>query len=257
MTEYTPAMTAAMEWIWGPGFLSPGGRDEVAAIVDGLDLGSQDILDIGAGLGGADLALVEVHGAGHVTGIDVDERMLAQARRLIDDNGFADRVTLRCVEPGPLPFADAAFDTVFSKDAIIHVVDKAALYRDIMRVLRPGGALAISDWLFDLSAPLSAETMEWLDLGGLTFQLETAANVLPMLEAAGFVDISFRDRNAWYQDEIIRGEVARTAGENFDRLVEIVGREMAEHRRDSSARKCRVVEAGVLRPTHFRAHKPL
>lgn len=255
MSEYTPAMSAAMEWIWGPGFLSPGGRDEVAAIVDGLDIGGKQVLDIGAGLGGGDLALVEVHGAGHVIGIDIDEMLLAQARRLVDDNGFADRVTLQRVEPGPLPFADAAFDIVFSKDVIIHVVDKAALFGDIVRVLRPGGTLAISDWLFDLPAPLSAETVEWLELGGLTFELETAANVRPMLEAAGLVEISFRDRNAWYRDAI-RDEVAQTRGENFDRLVEIVGREMAEHRRDSSARKSRVVEAGVLRPTHFRARKP-
>jgi ubiquinone/menaquinone biosynthesis C-methylase UbiE len=257
MSEYTPQMAAAMEWIWGPGFLSPGGREEVAAIIEGLDLGGKTVLDIGAGVGGGDIALVEDHSAGHVIGTDVDAGLLAQAARLVDEAGLANRITMQLIEPGPLPFADSTFDVVYSKDAIIHVVDKAALYAEIMRVLVPGGALAISDWLFDAADPVSPETREWLDKGGLTFQLETADNVRSMLDAAGFTGISLRDRNAWYREVIQQGEIARTTGDNFDGLVELVGREMAEHRRDSSARKQDIVNAGVLRPTHFRATKPV
>jgi phosphoethanolamine N-methyltransferase len=253
--EYTPDMATAMEWIWGEGFMSPGGREEVAAIVDGLDIAGRRVLDIGAGLGGAELALIEDHGAREVVGTDIDAALLARARQLAEENGHGDRVGFEVVEEGPLPFADSAFDVVFSKDVIVHFVDKAGLYREIMRVLRPGAVLAVSDWLFDASRPLSREMTEWLGIGGLTFELETAGNIRPMLDEAGFIDISLRDRNAWYRDSI-RDEVARTTGENFDRLVEIVGREAAEHRRETSARKRRVIDNGELRPTHIRARKP-
>src|SRR3546814_4532350 len=59
----------------------------------------------------------------------------------------ADRVDFRLVEPGPLPFAAGRFDAVFSKDALIHIPDKQGLYAEVLRVLRPGGAFAASDWL--------------------------------------------------------------------------------------------------------------
>ena len=49
--------------------------------------------------------------------------------------------------PGPLPFADASFDIVFSKDALLHVPDKDALFAEIFRVLKPGGVFAASDWM--------------------------------------------------------------------------------------------------------------
>jgi hypothetical protein len=53
-----------LEMIWGEGFLSPGGPAEVARILAGKDVAGRDILDIGSGMGGADIALVRNHGAG-------------------------------------------------------------------------------------------------------------------------------------------------------------------------------------------------
>ena len=70
--EYTEEFVAGLEWIWGEGFLSPGGPDEIAAILEGLDLGGAEVLDIGCGLGAVELLLVREHGAARAIGIDIE-----------------------------------------------------------------------------------------------------------------------------------------------------------------------------------------
>ena len=62
--QYAKAFTDALQFAWGPGFLSPGGPEEVAEMVHGLDLKGARLLDVGSGLGGVDLLLAGVHGAG-------------------------------------------------------------------------------------------------------------------------------------------------------------------------------------------------
>src|SRR5262249_34469647 len=128
--EYGDAMVAALELLWGEGFLSPGGPAEVAAIVEGHELRGREMLDIGCGIGGIDLLLAERFGARRVLAIDVEADNTARARRRAEAKGLADRVSYRLVEPGsgPFPFDAQSFDVVFSKDSIIHIPDKAALF---------------------------------------------------------------------------------------------------------------------------------
>src|SRR4051794_24707620 len=145
--EYDDAAIRFLEALWGEGYLSPGGPEEVDRVVAGLDLRGRRILDIGCGSGGIALHLIERHGAGHVTGFDVEEPVIAAARRHAAKKGLSTRANFIHGAPGPLPFADATFDVVFSKDALLHVPDKDALFREIFRVLGPGGVLAASDWL--------------------------------------------------------------------------------------------------------------
>lgn len=60
---YHPRLIGMLEAIWGEGFLSPGGPEEVARLVAGSDLAGKAVLDIGCGAGGIDIALVRSHGA--------------------------------------------------------------------------------------------------------------------------------------------------------------------------------------------------
>jgi SAM-dependent methyltransferase len=70
---------------------------------------------------------------------EIGEQMDARIARA----QLADRIKSLCVAPGPLPFESESFDVLFSKDAIVHIPDKAALYTDIHRVLRPGHLNAV------------------------------------------------------------------------------------------------------------------
>ena len=63
--QYAKDFTDALQFMWGEGFLSPGGPEEVAEMVAGIDLGGRRVLDIGSGLGGVDIAL-RLHEAGMI-----------------------------------------------------------------------------------------------------------------------------------------------------------------------------------------------
>ena len=102
-------MLLLLQLLWGDGFLSPGGAAEVAELLEGSDITGCRVLDIGAALGAVDELLVTQHGAGHVTGIDIDPVMLNRMDERITRAGLRDRITPTLVEPGPLPFADATF----------------------------------------------------------------------------------------------------------------------------------------------------
>ena len=232
----------------------PRGAQEVAAVLEGVSLTGREVLDIGCGLGAVDVLLVRAHHAGRVVGIDVEAPLIERSRRLVEESGLSNRVDIRLVEPGPLPFADGSFDVVFSKESIIHIPDKSALYREILRLLRPGGEFVASDWLRGGAGEYSEEMKRWLDIVGLTFEMKDLEQSRSELEHAGFSDVRLRDRNAWYREEVER-EIARVERKGYEQLAARAGEAAATHRRESGRIKRVVVERGELRPTHMYGKK--
>jgi phosphoethanolamine N-methyltransferase len=256
-THYPDHFVDRLEILWGEGFLSPGGPKEVRAIVAGIDLVDKTVLDVGCGTGGVDFILAGELGASRVVAIDIESALLDRARaRLASSHpGLAERVEFQLVSPGPLNWPAATFDVVFSKDAMIHIPDKAAMYADIFRVLKPGGVFAASDWLGGENTSTSPEWRRFSELGHLDFTMATASEVEAMLRDAGFANVSSVDRNAWYSD-FTKQEVRDLEGPLRSRLLEAVGEdlylrwlEVRRAIRDS-------VNVGALRPTHLRGIKP-
>ena len=244
-----------LEELWGDGYLSPGGPDEVARVLDGIDLTGAEVLDIGCGSGGITVDLVRRHDAGRVVGIDVETRVCDHARRRVDAAGLSDRVEIRLVEPGPLPFADGSFDVVFSKDSIVHIADKETMCRDVFRVLRPGGWFVASDWLIADDGEPSPAMAAYIAAEALDFGMASPARYERALAAAGFVDVELRNRNAWYRD-VARAELDRLTGSDHDRFVEMLGAaEVAIQIRTWTA-MVPVLESGEHCPHHFRARRP-
>lgn len=254
--QYSKAFTDALQYMWGEGFLSPGGPEEVGRMLDGIDLAGLRVLDIGSGVGGVDALLVTRHGAGAVVGIDVEAQLIEQAEALIAAKDLSDRVSFQLVEPGPLPFDDGSFDVVFSKDAMVHIAGKGALYRDVLRVLRPGGWFAAADWLWAAAAGTSPVVRDWLAGGPLKFAFTTPKEAEEQLRVAGFAQVSVIDRS-----EALRvstaAEVDMLEGDTFERLAGIVGDVMARQRLHSAKGRQAALETGDLIPSHFRARKPV
>ena len=253
--EYDDKLTTLLEAVWGEGFLSPGGIDEVDRYLAGIGLEGLAVLDIGCGLGGVDIHLVKQHRAAMVTGIDVDQALIERCRQLAEKSGVGSQTEFICVEPGRLSFGDASFDAVTSKDSIIHIADKQALAEDIYRVLRPGGRFAASDWLAGYDNEPSAEMQAYLVAEGLDFGLATAEVYRQALTKAGFTDLDIVDRNDWYRQHAHR-ERDRLEGALYADLVAATGTEFVDHEIEVWEKMIVALEQGQLRPTHLRGRKP-
>ena len=251
--EYDARMLTLLQIIWGEGFLSPGGPQAVRAIVDGLDLKDKTVLDIGCGLGGLDEVLAGEFGA-RVTGVDVAKLIVQLGQERIAKSPLCDRIEIRRVDPGPLPFADASFDVVFGKDAWLHIPDKAAFFAEVSRVLRPGGMVACGDWMKS-PGPYSKDMDYFFKMEGLTYNLVSLADYGQFVHGAGFTDIELQDITDQAQIAA-RDELARMKGP----LHEVLTRELGAEARDFFIEDWRsltvVLDQGQLRPARMRARKP-
>ena len=253
--EYDDNLMALLEAVWGEGFMSPGGVDEVDRYLNGIELTGLSVLDIGCGLGGIDVHLVKRHGAAMVTGIDVDQALIDRCDLLAQKYEVTAQIEFICVEPGPLPFENASFDIVTSKDSIIHIPNKKELAADVYRVLEPGGWFVASDWLAGYEDEPSHEMKEYLVTEGLDFGLASAKTYLEALESTGFTDIEIVDRNDWYRQQA-RQEREQMGGILYDGLASKVGTEFLEHEIEVWDKLIIAIDQGQLRPTHLRGRKP-
>jgi len=253
--EYDEDLTTVLEAVWGEGYMSPGGNDEVDRFLAGLSLTDKTVLDIGCGLGGVDLHLIRSHGAGKIIGIDIDESLVEKCRTLASKYRFEQNLEFHCVEPGPLPFDNNHFDFVTSKDSIIHIADKHALAADISRVLNPGGWFAASDWMAGYEGQPSPDMQAYLEAEGLDFGLASASTYEAAMRQAGFTDVSTVDRNGWYR-KIAREERENLKNEIYEGLSSRVGETFVQHQIEVWDSMIIVLDSGELRPTHIRGRKP-
>lgn len=101
----------------------------------------QRVLDVACGTGVLARAVAERSGpAGAVVGLDVNEDMLAVARHKAPD------IVWRLGAAEELPFEDASFDAVVSQFGLMFFTDRRGAIREMVRVLRPGGRLAVAVW---------------------------------------------------------------------------------------------------------------
>lgn len=252
--HYPPQMISMLEAVWGEGFLSPGGANEVARILEGQDISGASVLDIGCGTGGIDIALVNNHSATYVVGIDVEDPVLHRGRDLVAKVGLTGRIGLLKVVPGPLPFPPESFDVVFSKDSIVHIPDKHALMAEVYRVLKPGGRFLASDWLIGTET-ISPMMAEYIAAEGLDFGMATPGKYKAAMLAAGFEAASALSRNDWYRMQA-RAELARLEGDDGILAARTVGQDFVDTNIGIWRRMIKVLDTGEHCPTHLAAHKP-
>ena len=197
--QYSDTILDEMQQLYGDGYLSPGGADEVDDLLDGLVLKNARILDVGCGVGGAAIRMVEIFGAKKVVGIDVEARSIEKAVHKIKELNLTNRIQFDLVESGEIPFSDEVFDIVFCKDVVCHLNEKRPLFNQIFRVLRSGGIFVLGDWI--KGVPIPGESVGGVRKvcrpDGLILFFEPLKNYLDALKLAGFFQISTRSHSQW------------------------------------------------------------
>ena len=123
------------------------GREATLELAGEVGLGpNMHVLDVGSGLGGSSRCIAGEFGC-RVTGIDLTDEYCRTAPMLAERVGLSNLVTYRQGDALDLPFQDASFDVVWTQHAAMNIRDKATLYREMFRVLKAGGALAIYEIL--------------------------------------------------------------------------------------------------------------
>jgi SAM-dependent methyltransferase len=253
--EYDEGMQALLQIMWGEGFLSPGGAAEIACLLEGSDIAGCALLDVGCGLGAIDEILVRDYHAASVVGIDIDPSLLERMQVRIERAHLTGRIRGLRVTGGPLPFADGEFDVVFSKDSLVQIPDKPAIFAEVLRVLRPGGRFIASDWLRGGGPEYSPEMMEYFRLEGIAYNMATLAESAQALRAAGFVQVEIRDRHGWYLD-LAQRELEAMQGPLHALIEQRIGPLRAGHFIENWRQLVVVLKSGELRPGHFKAVKP-
>lgn len=220
--QYSDRGIALYEAAYGRGFVSPGGAAKSAELLAGLRLApGERVLDVGCGIGGSAFLAADTHGC-HVHGIDLSVNMILVAIERAAAAAASSRVASPTQRPADLQppqaaaagqppqqqqaphdvtfevadvmtrdFPDASFDAVISRDALLHVEDKPALFGRLFRWLRPGGRLLVTDYC--TADPPSSSP------GLAAYVQQHRYSLLPIpsyaahLAAAGFVDVAAHD----------------------------------------------------------------
>ncbi len=111
------------------------------------------VLDVGSGLGGPARTLASEYGC-QVTGIDLTEAYCQTASLLSERLGLGHLLQFQQGDALSLPFEPASFDVVWTEHVAMNIADKARLYSEMYRVLKPGGTLAIYDILSGPEGPV-------------------------------------------------------------------------------------------------------
>jgi ubiquinone/menaquinone biosynthesis C-methylase UbiE len=247
--EYDDSMVAMLELIWGEGFMAPGGEGNVAKVVEGLELDGRRVLDIGCGIGGPACIVAGKYGA-HVVATDLEPPLIERARGRAAALGLADRTDFQVVTPGRLSFEDNAFDLVMSSGGVTQTADKQGIFRECLRVLKPGGTFSCYDWMKS-GGDYSADMRYWFEMEGLTYAMETPAGQEASLREAGFEQVQVVDRSEWYRVQV-RKEYERLRTSEYPRLVELVGKEAADHAVENWRATVVVCEKGEMLQVYSR-----
>jgi SAM-dependent methyltransferase len=196
------------------------------------------VLDVGSGLGGPSRYLAKNYGC-RVTGIDLSESYIEAARYLAQLTDLSEQVDYVQGNALALPFHDDSYDLVWTQHVAMNISDRATLYEEIHRVLRPGGRLAIFDVVAGTEGALHFP-VPWARDPSSSF-LISPNGLRTFLDRLGILTRSWTDRTAegvaWFDAMSNRFAAGPPAlglhlilGADFPALAANLGRNLREGR---------------------------
>jgi len=200
----------------------------------GLDAFTR-VLDLGCGIGGPARYLAATFGC-KVTGVDLSPGFIDAATYLTARCGLSDRVMFQVGEALHLPFDDASFDAVFLQHVAMNIADHTALYKEMRRILAPGGRFATYDLVLRHGDPLYP--VPWARDASVSFLL-TESETRTALEEAGYKAILWRDDTEvaldWFKAVMpargkSRPNLGLVMGPDFQAMTSNLARNLRENR---------------------------
>jgi ubiquinone/menaquinone biosynthesis C-methylase UbiE len=216
------------------------GRAATAELAGSLGLAAGlRVLDVGCGIGGPSRYVAATYDC-HVVGIDLTEEYCRVAALLAERTGLGDRVEYHLGNALAMPFADAEFAVAYTQHVAMNIEDKARLYAEVWRVLKPGGRFGIYDLLQGAGGDV-VYPVPWARDASTSY-LVAAPELERLLEAAGFEIVSSRDTAAeacqWLEQMKARmaepdpppSALRLLLGEDFRPMVQNIFRNLIEDR---------------------------
>jgi MPBQ/MSBQ methyltransferase len=216
------------------------GRPATVELAGALGLApGMRVLDVGSGIGGPSRYVAATYDC-QVVGIDLTEEYCRVAALLAERVGVGDRVEYHPGNALAMPFADAEFEVAYTQHVAMNIEDKARLYAEVWRVLKPGGRFGIYDLLQGAGGEV-AYPVPWARDASTSF-LVAAPELRRLLEAAGFEVLGWRETVAearqWLEQMKARmaepdpppSALRLLLGEDFQAVVQNIVRNLTEDR---------------------------
>jgi sarcosine/dimethylglycine N-methyltransferase len=179
-----PQQLAAFDQFHTRGLAATADLAKLAGISAGMTA-----LDVGAGLGGPARFLAATYGC-RVVGVDLSDAFVDAARYLTERTGQGGEVSFETGSALELPFETARFDAALLQHVAMNIADRARLYGEIRRVLKPAGKFATFDVVVNGGEPRFP--VPWARTPETSFLLSAPAT-RAAIEAAGFRALTFQD----------------------------------------------------------------
>jgi phosphoethanolamine N-methyltransferase len=241
--QYSRTGILRYEMIFGADYVSTGGpatTDDLCSRLGTSLRSGVRVLDVGSGIGGAAFHLATKYGA-HVTGIDLADEMVAIALDRAATRQLGDQVKFILGDVLLTSFAEP-FDIIWSRDALMHVPDKRALFARLYSLLAPGGKIVITDYARG-QKPGSPEFERYIESTGYHVVEPRAYGRL--LEDAGFVSVQVDDATTQFI-EILQRESDRLESHRPEFLAAFSADDL-KYLVDRWAMKVRFCKAGDMR----------